>query len=75
MSEAYSYPLNNQHAGPFDNSKDPITGLAYGTDGVELSPDDDKEALRGIPIFTPTMEEFKVSRSGYQVDGADSTGF
>lgn len=28
---------------------------------VLLSPEDDKLATRGIPIFRPTMEEFEVS--------------
>ena len=51
-----SYPLNNGST---------ITSRAAGPwapqGEQELSPEDDPDAHRGIPIFRPSMEEFKVS--------------
>ncbi|ORY27478.1 hypothetical protein BCR39DRAFT_227063 [Naematelia encephala] len=51
------YPLNN-HQTNLSTDIDPVTGYAYGAEGIVLSPEDDKMAERGIPIFRPTMEEF-----------------
>ncbi|WVR04028.1 hypothetical protein IAU60_001027 [Kwoniella sp. DSM 27419] len=47
------YPLTN-HAGHPTN----LRGVPQPGPGVYLSPEDDRQALRGIPVFKPTMEEF-----------------
>ncbi|ODN80679.1 hypothetical protein L202_02853 [Cryptococcus amylolentus CBS 6039] len=47
-------PMNNNPNGP----EVPARGIPNIGDGW-LSPEDDPSALRGIPVFKPTMEEFK----------------
>jgi hypothetical protein len=51
-----SYPLKNYTK--TSNSWSPVPQLG---EGVWLTPEEDKQATRGIPIFRPTMEEFQVS--------------
>lgn len=50
-----SFPLNN-HPTKSDESEPVPLG-----DDALVHPDDDVSAARGIPIFRPSMEEFKVS--------------
>jgi len=50
-----SFPLNNGAGGRY------VSPWKSGQEEQWLSPEDDPEAKRGIPIFRPTMEEFKVS--------------
>lgn len=52
----YSFPLNNGAGGKYVAPWRPA-----GQEEQWLSPEDDPDAKRGIPIFRPTMEEFKVS--------------
>ena len=52
----YSFPLNNGAGGKYV-----APWRAVGQEEPWLSPEDDPDAKRGIPIFRPTMEEFKVS--------------
>lgn len=56
IQPAEFFPLNNGAGGKY---VPPYS--AQGTDQRWLSPEDDPEAKRGVPIFRPTMEEFKVS--------------
>ena len=62
-----SYPLNN-HLAPLTSRTGANAGLAVNTvePGQSLSPEDDKLATRGIPIFRPTLEEFEVSYFGFE---------
>lgn len=56
LQPAEFFPLNNGASGKYVPP--------YSSQGVDqrwLSPEDDPEAKRGIPVFRPTMEEFKVS--------------
>jgi hypothetical protein len=52
----YSFPLNNGAGGRYVAPWRPA-----GQEEPWLSPEDDPDAKRGIPIFRPTLEEFKVS--------------
>jgi hypothetical protein len=55
MKLTCSFPLNNGAGGRY------VSPWKSGQEEQWLSPEDDPEAKRGIPIFRPTMEEFKVS--------------
>ncbi|ORX36366.1 hypothetical protein BD324DRAFT_591650 [Kockovaella imperatae] len=50
------YPLNNNSNTSASRTAESATALNRSAD---LSPEDDKLATRGIPIFRPTLEEFK----------------
>lgn len=49
-----SYPLNNNPHKTDESEPEPIP------EGVYVWPEEDPEATRGIPIFKPSMDEFKV---------------
>lgn len=51
----FSFPLNNHPARLLE--QEPEETL----EEVVYHPDDDPAALRGIPVFKPTFEQFKVS--------------
>lgn len=50
-----SFPLNNHPTKSDESEPIPVP------DDLYVHPDDDPGATAGIPVFKPTMEEFKVS--------------
>lgn len=54
IADLHSYPLSNNKHKTDESEPEPIP------EGVYVWPEEDPEATRGIPIFKPSMDEFKV---------------